>query len=211
LKQRPIASYGKSIGAFADAIGIRVDEPHRLKQRTKTVYPLADWHPTTKKQIDIFWKKQPFNLEIEDYRGNCSWCWKKSFKKLYRLVEETPDIFHSHWKWNVNTIYRDLREKAGFFSVVVFQLLIYLKLPNALTSVRTWPGKQMKAKDVKCKKCGGLPILHGQDPHDTEGPYYIMCNECWEDTGVFAYPREAWAQWKYENQNNGNIKVESVR
>jgi len=58
----------------------------------------------------------------------------------------------------------------------------------------------MKAKEVKCKKCGGLPELHGQDYLNTYGPFYVVCRQCGEETVSWAYPREAWKQWKHDNQ-----------
>ena len=58
----------------------------------------------------------------------------------------------------------------------------------------------MKAKEVRCKKCGGLPELHGQDHLDMEGPFFVVCAICGEDSAAWAYQREAWAQWKYDNQ-----------
>lgn len=95
LKQRPIHSYAKTISRkYLTAIGIRGDEYRRvIKNQTALVYPLADWDPRTKEDINNFWVKQPFNLELEEHHGNCSWCWKKSFKKLFRLIDESPEIF----------------------------------------------------------------------------------------------------------------------
>jgi 7-cyano-7-deazaguanine synthase in queuosine biosynthesis len=95
LKQRPINAYAKkTLGEYTTAIGIRGDEYRRVKKnQNKFVYPLADWVPVTKQQVNDFWSHQPFNLELEDHQGNCSWCWKKSFKKLFMLIDETPWVF----------------------------------------------------------------------------------------------------------------------
>ena len=53
----------------------------------------------------------------------------------------------------------------------------------------------------KCLKCGGVPEIHGQDPLDTHGPYFVSCGECWESTDLWAYKREAWAQWANMNRS----------
>ena len=53
----------------------------------------------------------------------------------------------------------------------------------------------MKAKNIKCKKCGGFPEIHGE-----ESPFFIACKQCGEESIAWAYPREAWAQWKHDNQ-----------
>lgn len=100
LKINPIHSYIRSIGwkakSYSTAIGIRVDEMRRVRKsavKEKIVYPLVDWFPTTKPEINSWWEKQDFNLELLEYQGNCVWCWKKSFSKLMRVAKETPEVF----------------------------------------------------------------------------------------------------------------------
>ncbi len=100
LKLNPMKSYLKSIGwdtgTYLSAVGIRKDEPKRLKANAPQwgiVYPLAHWFPTTKPEVNDWWEEQPFDLGIEDYRGNCTWCWKKSTTKLVKIAQETPEVF----------------------------------------------------------------------------------------------------------------------
>ena len=57
----------------------------------------------------------------------------------------------------------------------------------------------MKAEDVRCKKCGGGGSLHGCDYCNDEGPWYIACVKCGEETNVWALARQAWKQWKFHN------------
>lgn len=100
LKEEPIHSYIKSIGwkrgEYFTAIGIRTDEPHRVR-RNKTIqnkiYPLVDWFPTDKLDILDFWEEQSFQLQLEDYQGNCKWCYKKSNKKLFQIIKDDESIF----------------------------------------------------------------------------------------------------------------------
>lgn len=100
LKLNPMVSYLRSIGwtpgTYKSAVGIRSDEPKRLRkdaERAGIVYPLAHWFPTTKPEVNAWWEEQPFDLAIEDYRGNCTWCWKKSTTKLVKIAQETPQAF----------------------------------------------------------------------------------------------------------------------
>lgn len=100
LKLNPLRSYLRSIGwengSYVSAVGIRSDEVNRKRSDAGIagiVYPMADWFPITKPEINDWWEEQPFNLGIEDYRGNCKWCWKKSTKKLVRIAKETPEVF----------------------------------------------------------------------------------------------------------------------
>ena len=98
LKKNAINSYRNSIG-WGDcwtAIGIRLDEPKRVKEtaeKEKIVYPLVHLFPTVKPQIIDWWEEQPFRLGLKSYQGNCSWCWKKSTPKLIKIAKETPEVF----------------------------------------------------------------------------------------------------------------------
>jgi len=99
LKLAPIRSYMKAT-EWQDAetaIGIRVDEFDRMSASAKEnrlVYPLISWLPTTKPQINTFWRDQPFRLELKGYQGNCVTCWKKSDAKLYKIAQENPLAFN---------------------------------------------------------------------------------------------------------------------
>lgn len=100
LKLQPMVHYIKSIGwksnDYETAIGIRIDETRRVSKsatKARIVYPLIDWMPTTKLDINNWWNRQSFNLYLLEHQGNCTWCWKKSYSKLLRLVKEDPAIF----------------------------------------------------------------------------------------------------------------------
>jgi hypothetical protein len=54
---------------------------------------LAQWEEFDKQDINDFWEDMPFNLELEEYEGNCSTCWKKSNRKLFRLINDRPQDF----------------------------------------------------------------------------------------------------------------------
>lgn len=99
LKERPLHSYMKEFwkrGNYSTAIGIRNDETRRVK-KTKDyqniVYPLVDWYPSDKEDVNLFWEEQEFTLNLAEHKGNCKWCWKKSFKKHAKLISETPEIY----------------------------------------------------------------------------------------------------------------------
>lgn len=100
LKLRPMTHYLSSIGwepgSYDTAIGIRIDEIDRIsaeKHARRLVYPLVEWIPTTKPEINHWWSRQPFRLRLKSYEGNCKWCWKKSFRKHYTLLSERPEIY----------------------------------------------------------------------------------------------------------------------
>jgi 3'-phosphoadenosine 5'-phosphosulfate sulfotransferase (PAPS reductase)/FAD synthetase len=76
------------------AIGIRLDELKRKPKTNtyKTVYPLID-QGLTKEDVIDFWSHQSFRLNIENYQGNCKWCWKKANTKLKIIAVENPEVF----------------------------------------------------------------------------------------------------------------------
>lgn len=94
LKLRPIYAYADSIGwkrgEFECAVGIRADEPKRVK---KEVYPLVHWHPVDKQDINDWWSEQPFNLDLVERLGNCKWCWKKSDRKHFANIDSNPEFY----------------------------------------------------------------------------------------------------------------------
>lgn len=100
LKENPIHSYVASIGwtkgDYQTAIGIRTDEPRRIKRNTTTqnkAYPLVDWFPSDKDDVMEFWECQDFDLQLKDYQGNCAWCFKKSNKKLMQIISDDESLF----------------------------------------------------------------------------------------------------------------------
>jgi len=80
-------------GNYMQALGIRFDEPNRIRQNPKKYYPLAFEKQMSKGDILLWWRRQEFDLEIPEHLGNCTWCWKKSEKKLLTLAKNHPEIF----------------------------------------------------------------------------------------------------------------------
>lgn len=103
LKLQPIRSFRKTIEGYKNAltaIGIRADEPKRLSgkrddhwKKENIVYPLAHWFETDKQDVNDFWEDQSFNLKIQEYEGNCCFCWKKSLRKHLTMICENPHYF----------------------------------------------------------------------------------------------------------------------
>ena len=95
-------SYARSIGwkknDYETAIGIRLDEPRRVRKeaakRDRIVYPLVDWEPTDKQDVLAFFEDFDWDLKIPEHDGNYVRCFKKSDNKLLRGYRENP--FRSH-------------------------------------------------------------------------------------------------------------------
>lgn len=98
-KLQPMTSFlryiGWASGTYSVAVGIRVDEIDRMSPASmdKGVwYPCID-AGVDKDDVRAWWATQPFNLNIPEHLGNCTWCWKKSNRKLFTLVKSNPEIF----------------------------------------------------------------------------------------------------------------------
>jgi len=108
LKLDPMKSYARlGLGwgkrDYHTAIGIRCDEIDRMASKREEhgiIYPLVEstkWLSVpggmTKPQVNAYWDRMPFRLNLRGYQGNCKWCWKKSLRKHLTLHAEDPSIF----------------------------------------------------------------------------------------------------------------------
>lgn len=101
LKLNPINSYlrasGFDRGSYDTAIGIRMDEPRRVRRETaereRIVYPLVDWVPTDKDDVLAFFEGFDWDLAIPEYEGNCRRCYKKSDAKLLKGYRDDPSTY----------------------------------------------------------------------------------------------------------------------
>jgi len=99
LKLAPINSYIKFLNwtHYKIAIGIRIDEDRRISKKAKInniIYPLITTWESDIEDINIFWEDQIFTLNIEQYQGNCIWCWKKTDSKHFKLIKENNKIYN---------------------------------------------------------------------------------------------------------------------
>lgn len=84
LKLVPFTKYCEDTfgrGNYTTWIGIRADEPRRLKAKDGIRY-LAELSDFEKSDILDWWQEQPFDLQIPEHLGNCVFCIKKSTQKL---------------------------------------------------------------------------------------------------------------------------------
>lgn len=79
-------------------LGIRFDEPQRyfklkdsLKNGWEYAMPLFK-DKITKEDVLNFWQKQPFDLSIHKYKGNCDLCFLKGINKKIELLSDEPIV-----------------------------------------------------------------------------------------------------------------------
>ena len=103
LKIRPMRNWmlAKGYEHWTNVVGIRADEPRRVAkmraaeekrtERWDIALPLAD-AGVTLADVNVFWKAQPFDLQLQPHEGNCDLCFLKSYDKLKNIVRERPDL-----------------------------------------------------------------------------------------------------------------------
>lgn len=118
LKRNVMESYLLSLGrertGIPLAIGIRNDEKRRVSAKAsdrKIIYPLVDTWPTDKQDVLDWWADQPFDLEIEEFEGNCLGCYKKSLRKHFMQIEKDPSVYAFHDR--METLYRTVGPQQG--------------------------------------------------------------------------------------------------
>lgn len=95
LKLGPIHKAAKEyfgVKNYITALGIRSDEPKRLKEKEGFIYPLANDVQVDKFFIRQWWAKQPFDLGLKDYEGNCDLCFLKSLRKRKTILSENQEV-----------------------------------------------------------------------------------------------------------------------
>lgn len=100
LKTEPMEWYRKSQGwnngSYDTAIGIRYDERIRMSakaEQNRFVYPLVDGK-FTKEGVNLFMRQFDWDLNLpNDAYGNCTFCFKKSQRKLMTVAKTNPEFF----------------------------------------------------------------------------------------------------------------------
>lgn len=120
LKLRPIDKWCKENALnCVRAVGIRIDELDRVNphyEKLGITYPLAFQWPTTKNEINAFWRDMPFRLNLKHYEGNCKWCYKKSFKKLAWICHKNPE--HFDFPQRMEATYGHIGSRNGIDNVI---------------------------------------------------------------------------------------------
>ncbi|PSX01650.1 phosphoadenosine phosphosulfate reductase domain-containing protein [Photobacterium angustum] len=106
--------YGKK---FVTWLGMRSDEPKRLKPKPGIKY-LADLVEVDKQDINDWWSRQLFDLQLEEQEGNCLFCIKKSTAKIALAAKQNPGHLQL-WKHIINS--KEVREKEGFDKRIMYR------------------------------------------------------------------------------------------
>jgi len=121
LKCVPMHKYMRSIGYvpkdYVSAIGIRGNEPRRLTFDVDKIYPLADF-AINELAVRQFWKRQPFDLRLDDYQGNCNLCFQKSEDKnkqhMHELIQSGNEAEIQWWIDKEESSPKEFRFTRGY-------------------------------------------------------------------------------------------------
>ena len=82
-----VNNYQKVIGMRKEDMPKRISWPE-IKLDKKRIYPLlTDFESViSNEELNSFWSKQPFKLNIHNKFGNCELCWKKSERNLVDAI-----------------------------------------------------------------------------------------------------------------------------
>ena len=81
--------FGK--GNYTTWLGIRVDEMRRLKPKKGVKY-LAELSQMDKNGILGFWRDMPFDLDLDEWLGNCVFCIKKPVNRVALATLSEPEL-----------------------------------------------------------------------------------------------------------------------
>ena len=79
-------------GNYETWLGIRADEPNRLAQKDGIRY-LAEISDFEKRDVLDWWSEQAFDLDLDEWLGNCVFCMKKSDLKLAAAQRDEPGMY----------------------------------------------------------------------------------------------------------------------
>jgi hypothetical protein len=99
LKIKTCRRYLRSLGImqYENFIGFRYDEPLRVKRRKQQWKKVYDKFPLyhnkiTKEQINEYWSKKNYNLEIPSILGNCTLCFMKGTNAIISILSVYPEL-----------------------------------------------------------------------------------------------------------------------
>ena len=63
------------------------------------LFELSDFD---KQAVTKWWESQPFNLELDEWLGNCVFCFKKSLPRIAAAMKQEPELL-AEWKQVINS------------------------------------------------------------------------------------------------------------
>lgn len=184
MKRYTINSYAKSIGwdkgTYLTAIGYRSDEPKRVNlikaAKQNHWYPLFEWG-IKKSDVATFWLKQSFDLQLEDWQGNCKLCYKKSKRKLLTQIISDPEC--TEW-------IKDMEDEHGYVVPAQYKGDVPLKFFREWESV----GDLIAESNLPFEKAVDQSLITDGASYDFELDEQESCSESCEPFDLEDEPLE---------------------
>jgi 3'-phosphoadenosine 5'-phosphosulfate sulfotransferase (PAPS reductase)/FAD synthetase len=130
LKIRTIRDFMRRRGYdwWTNVVGLRADEMRRVSRLRNAkrsepwdiALPLAD-ADVTKAEVRAFWARQPFDLHLQEWEGNCDLCFLKGQSKRRRVLRDYPDLA-SKWVEDEDAIGATYRIDAPSYAALLRQV-----------------------------------------------------------------------------------------
>lgn len=127
MKIKTIRRFVRSLGIRGEIptyLGLRFDEKSRVAKKKASnaagleseyyYMPLNDMR-ITKRERDVFWECQPFQLDIPDRLGNCVGCFMKGEMNLIRIFRDNPE-YANFYIWAEKNTHNKKRKRNGQFN-----------------------------------------------------------------------------------------------
>jgi len=81
--------------SYYNLLGFRADEPQRVAKNKKRWQQVTQLFPLwargiNKAQVNDYWSKKPYNLEIPSILGNCTLCFMKGKDRIINILRHDP-------------------------------------------------------------------------------------------------------------------------
>ena len=105
----------KKIYKYENFIGFRYDEEIRVKRRKKMWKNVIDRFPLyenkiTKNDVNNYWNKKNYTLEIPQILGNCTLCFMKGKNAIISILQSYPNLADEWIKDENNTGYKYFKD-----------------------------------------------------------------------------------------------------
>lgn len=128
------------ITCFNSYIGFRADEEKRVLKNMNPYkkvfhkFPLYDDN-ITKQDINIFWEKMPFTLEIPAILGNCDLCFLKGKSAIIKILASYPELAERWIKDEENSKPNRKGQKLTYIKGISYKQMLSLAQNNLFSNV----------------------------------------------------------------------------
>lgn len=164
LKQRVCNQFARSLGwgRYSSIVGLRADEPGRVKAARKRTESKRDgWNTltplsqagVTKRDVLAFWGAQDFDLGLLHFEGNCDGCFQKRMR-LYEVERYRPGSL-DWWMEQERAVSETAKPDASRWIIDLPYSRIQMAVRNQPDLYADLPGDDEMPAECGLMTCGG--------------------------------------------------------